>query len=128
MWRSRWQLPFFVDPGCVEVVADRGGESQSAQSGVPTEERKSASGCSALARRGSDEVEVEAEPEEGAFADRDVAVLGAFAAADEDGAAIEVDVSDCEVDQFGAAKRAGVEDLEYCAVAQAEGPGEIGRG
>ncbi len=74
------------------------------------------------------EVEVEAEPEEGAFADWDVAVLGAFAAADEDGAAVEVDVSDGELDQLLAADGAGVEDLEDRSVAEAERARDVGLG
>ena len=52
---------------------------------------------------GSGESRVEAEPEEGAFADGDVAVLGAFAGAYEERAAVVVDVFGCEVDEFGTA-------------------------
>ena len=77
-------------------------------------------GVRSLAKRGPDEIEIEAHPEEGAFADRDVAILGAFPATDEDGAAVEVDVSDCQVDQLSAPKRAGVEDLEDRAITEPE--------
>lgn len=44
----------------------------------------------------------------GAFGDWDVAVFRAFAAADEDGGSFEVDVAECEVDQFLAAQGAGI--------------------
>ena len=127
VWRRRWQLPFFVDPGCGEVAADPAGEPVGAEWCADGGEEQSF-GVLVVGESWADEVEVEAEPEEGAFADRDVAVLGALAAADEDGAAVEVDVVDCEVDQFGSAKRAGVEDLEYGPVAETEWPREVRRG
>jgi hypothetical protein len=114
-----------VDAGLLEVALDLAGEPVGADWCAHGGEEQSRSGVS-VAEAGSGEVEVEAHPEEGAFADGDVPVFGAFASADEDGGSFKVDVSDCQVDQFLAAQGAGVEDLEDGAVAQPEGPCYVG--
>ncbi len=70
---------------------------------------------------GPDELDVEPHPEQGPLADGHVAVLGAFAAADEHRAPLEVDVSGPERDELAAAQAAGVEDLQHGPIPQAEG-------
>ncbi len=91
MCRRRWQLPFLSMPAVCEVAADSAGEPVGADRCADRGEEELVGGL-VVGEAWAGEVEVEAEPEEGAFADRDVAVFGAFAAADEDGAAVEVDV------------------------------------
>jgi hypothetical protein len=115
---------FLVDAGVVEVALDLAREPVGADGRADAGDEElfgSLLGGEAWAG----EVEVEAQPEEGSFSDGDVAVFGAFAAADEDGGSFEVDVADGEVDQFLAAEGAGVEDFEDGAVAQAERPGYV---
>jgi hypothetical protein len=76
---------------------------------------------------GAYHVEIEPHPEEGSFADGDVAVFGSFPAANEDSAPSKVDVSFAQLDEFVSAQRRGVEQLKHRSVPQAEGPGDVRR-
>ena len=110
---------FLGDAGVAQVALDFAGEPVGADWCADGGEEESFAAWF-VGEAWAGEVEVEAEPEEGAFGDWDVAVFRAFAAADEDGGPLEVDVADGEVDQFLAAQGAGVEDFEDGTVAQAE--------
>lgn len=115
--------PFLVDVSVAQVAPDLAREPVGADRCPYGGEEELPGGL--LGEAWAGEVEIQAQPKEGALAYRDVAVLRALAASNKHGRAIKVDVGDGQVDQFLSTQGAGVEDLEDRAVAQAEWPRQI---
>lgn len=116
--------PFLVDVGVVQVAPDLAREPVGADRCADGREEELPSGL-LTGEAWAGEVEIQAQPKEGALADRHVAVFRALTAPNEDGGAVEVDVRDGQVDQLLPAQGAGIEDLKDRAVAQAERPRQI---
>ena len=70
--------------------------------------------------------QVLAHPRRGAVAQRNDAVLFAFALADRDGGAFEIEIPELQVHQFEPPHPGGVERLEDGAIAQSEGIVDVG--